>query len=266
MTRARYLLYLLLLFAPVSGLAQNGDDDREKIFDDELRSRIRADFRHHYREKPLFDVAVGFGITALLANSDADENIQRFVRDKLQGRAGDSLANVFTDTGDLAQPIFSIPIYLAAMWVGDGRTAGRAAQWGENSLRAVLIGTPELVALALIAGGQRPEEGEPGWSPFDGDNGVSGHAFYGAVPIITAARMTDKRWLKTTLYIASALPGLARVYEDKHYASQAFMGWWLAHVAARSVEHSNAGPRSNVSFAPLLLPNGGGLQVRIRFQ
>jgi hypothetical protein len=153
------------------------------------------------------------------------------------------------------------------MWLGGENRAAESAtaQWGANSLRAVLVGTPELVTLAYVSGGQRPEEGEPGWDPFDDYNGVSGHAFYGAVPIIAAANLTDKRWLRNTLYIGSTLPGLARVYEDKHYFSQVFMGWWLAYAATRTVEHTNSGRDSTVHVVPLLIPDGAGLQVRIRF-
>jgi hypothetical protein len=252
---------LLLLLSPAIAFAQTSTE--ELGFTD----LIKADFRYHYSARPLTEVAVGFGVTALLANSNADENIQRLFRDKLQGDAGDSLADLFTTVGDVAHPIYSIPIYLGTMWIGgyNGEAESAAARWGANSLRGLLIGTPELVVLERVAGGQRPEDGEPGWTPFEGDAGVSGHSFFGAVPIITAARMTDKRWLKYTLYATSTLPGLARVYDDKHYFSQAFMGWWLAYVAAKSVEHTNFGDKSTAHIMPLLYPDGGGLQVSIQF-
>lgn len=253
MIRARHWAFLLFGLTPLCGLAE----------DDSLGSQIRADFRHHYSKQPLLNVAAGFAITGVLANSAADEEVQRVFRNKLQGQAGDSMAELFTDVGDLAQPVFSIPIYLAAMWLGDAD--GARAEWGSNALRATLIGSPQLVALAYLSGGQRPEEGEPGWNPFDDYNGVSGHAFYGAVPIITAAKMTDRRWLRRTLYAVSALPGLARIYDDKHYASQAFMGWWLAWAATKTVEHTNVGTESTVRIAPQLYPDGGGLQFKLRF-
>ena len=228
---------------------------------------LKADFRYHYSSQPLTEVAVGFGVTALLANSGVDENTQRFFRDKMQGQAGDSLTKFFTGVGDVAQPLYSIPIYLAMMWAGgyNSESESVAARWAADSLRGVLIGTPELIVLGSIAGGHAPAEGEPGWRPFDSNNGVSGHAFLGAVPIITAAKMTDKRWLKYTLYTISTFPGLARIYDEKHYLSQAVMGWWLASVASRTVEHTNIGRESTVRLIPLLYPDGAGLQVSIRF-
>lgn len=238
------------------------ESDAERLAD-----LIRADFRYHYSTKPLSEVAIGFGISALLANSNADAEIREYFQDDLQNQTGDDLAELFTDVGDLAQPLFSVPIYLGAMWLGhyNGKAETAAARWGANSFRALLVGTPEFVTLAFVSGSQRPEEGEPGWDPFDDNNGVSGHAFFGAVPIITAAKLTDRRWLRNTLYVTSTLPALARVYDDKHYFSQVFMGWWLAYAAARTVEHSNSGRESAWQVSPMLVPDGGGLQVSIRF-
>jgi len=255
----------LLLLAPLCGRADSGAG--HDVFPAGLKADIAADFRYHYSSRPLMDVALGFGITGLLANSNADAEIQQFFREQLQSDTGDSLAGLFTDVGDLAQPLFSIPIYLGVMWLGDhnGTADSAGSRWAANSLRASLVGMPELVALAYLSGGQRPEEGEPGWNPFDDTNGVSGHAFFGAVPIIAAARMTDRRWLRYTLYATSTLPGFARIYEDKHYFSQAFMGWWLASVASATVAHTNAARPSNVRLMPLLYPDGAALQVSIRF-
>ena len=256
---------LTTLLVPAVGLAQTSADDIG--FMAGLAGDVRTDFRNHYQADRLGNLAIGFGVSAVIANSDADKNVQRFFNEKLSGDAGDDLADFFTRVGDVAQPLPSVPIYLGAMWLG-GYSKGAessAARWGANSLRAVVVGTPELIVLAYVTGGQRPEEGEPGWNPFDDYNGVSGHSFYGAVPIITAARMTDSRWAKYTLYAASALPGLARVYDDKHYFSQSFLGWWLAYLATETVEHTNLGEQRRVRVIPVPYPDGGGVQVTVRF-
>ncbi|MDA0707123.1 MAG: phosphatase PAP2 family protein [Proteobacteria bacterium] len=257
--------FICVLALPLFASAETNNGEGRPA--ERLADQIRADFRYHYSAKPLGEVAIGFGISALLANSNADAEIREYFQDELQNQTGDDLADLFTDVGDLAQPLFSVPIYFGTMWLGNynGKPETAAARWGANSLRAVLVGTPEFVTLAYVSGGQRPEEGEPGWDPFDDNNGVSGHAFFGAVPIITAAKLTDRRWLWNTLYVTSTLPALARVYEDKHYFSQVFMGWWLAHSAARMVEHTNSGSESAVRVSPLFVPDGGGLQVSIRF-
>jgi len=254
-----------LMLAPLGVWAQRSAAEQGSF--DGLINELRVDFRYHYSSEPLTTLAIGFGGSAILANSNADARIQQYFREQLQNNSGDRLASWFTDVGDLAQPLFSLPIYLGAMWLGDrnGEQPTALAQWGARSLRASLIGTPELVTLAYLSGGQRPEEGEPGWDPFADNNGVSGHAFYGAVPIITAARMSDKRWLRYTLYVTSTLPGLARVYEDKHYFSQAFMGWWLANLAVDSVLHTDAEQAAHLKLMPVIYSDGAGVQLSMRF-
>ena len=239
----------------------------DAAFADRLALEIRKDFREHYSRGPLTNVAIGFGVTGVLANSNFDEEVQDVFRDDLQGRLGDDLTDLFTGVGGVAQPLAAVPVYVGAMWLGNYGTDSESAagRWGNRSFRAMLIGTPQLVALSHISGGQRPEDGEPGWDPFEDDDGVSGHAFFGAVPILTAARMAEKRWLRGTLYVVSTLPGLARVYDDKHYMSQAFMGWWLARAAARTVTRTSRQSPGTARLTAVPYLDGGGLQLTMQF-
>jgi membrane-associated phospholipid phosphatase len=253
---------LVLLLASTSGVRAADDG-----FVGTLASEIRRDFREHYSRRPLINVAIGFGVSGVLANSDFDQEIQDVFRDDLQGALGDDLTDLFTAVGDVAQPLTAVPIYLGAMWLGNygDDTESAAARWGDRSLRAMLIGTPQLVALSQLSGGQRPEDGEPGWDPFAADDGVSGHAFFGAVPLLTAAAMTEKRWLRRTLYALSAMPGLARVYDEKHYMSQVFMGWWLARAATRSVLRTDRESAGAARLTAVPYADGGGLQLDVSF-
>lgn len=230
--------------------------------------QLQTDFRLHYGWRSLGNVAVGFGITGILANTDIDTEIQDVFRDDLQGGLGNDLTAFFTDVGDVAQPLPAVAIYAGAMWLGSRQDQPDTAvgRWGGHSLRAMLIGTPQLVALSHLSGGQRPEEGEAGWDPFEDDNGVSGHSFFGSLPILTAARMTERRWLRNTLFAVSVLPGLARVYDDKHYLSQAFMGWWLANASSRTVERTNRDLTRRAALEPVLLEDGVGFQIAGRFR
>ena len=257
----------LLLTLAMPFIAFADEQAEEGGFFDSLGEDIRADFRYHYSRGPLLQVTAGFAVGGVLANTDADQNIQDFFNDDLSGSTGDNLSDFFTGVGDLAQPLYSFPIYLGAMWLGDYSqdSESAVARWGAASMRAGLIGAPEVLVLSNVAGGNRPEEGEPGWSPFDGDDGVSGHAFFGAVPFITAANQTDRRWLKYTLLVTSTLPGLARVYDDQHYFSQSLIGWWIAYVSAKSVNHTDIGRRQSISVSPVSYSDGAGLQVAFTF-
>ncbi len=232
----------------------------------QLSAELQADFRYHYSWEPLRDVLLGFGVAAIVANGEIDDRVQEVFRDKLNGEAGGKFATFFNDFGDAAQPLSVLPVYLGAMWLGGygADTDSGVARWGGDSLRAMLVASPQLVVLSHVSGGQRPEEGNSGWNEFEDDNGVSGHAFYGAVPILSAARLVERRWLKYSLYAVSTLPGFARVHSDKHYFSQSLMGWWLAYTATRSVQQTNR-LRSEILLTPVALEDGFSLQFSKRF-
>jgi len=107
-------------------------------------------------------------------------------------------------------------------------------------------------------------EGSSHWSPFEGDNGVSGHSFLGAVPFIVAAQMSSSLYSKIPLYLASTLVGLSRINDDLHYLSQVALGWSLAYLAAASVDQTELEKR-NLSIVPAFSPRGVGLQVVLRY-
>lgn len=232
----------------------------------QLSGELQADFRYNYSWEPLRDIVLGFGVAAIVANGHIDDRVQEIFRDKLNGEAGGNVATFFNNFGDAAQPLSVLPIYLGAMWLGGygADTDSGVARWGGDSLRAMLVASPQLVVLSHVSGGQRPEEGNSGWNEFEDDNGVSGHAFYGAVPILSAARLVERRWLKYSLYAVSTLPGFARVHSDKHYFSQSLMGWWLAYTATRSVQQTNR-LRSETLLMPVALQDGFSLQLSKRF-
>jgi len=122
----------------MSGLAQTGSDGVG--FFKSLASDVRADFHYHYSSQALKKIVPGLGASAVLANTDADENIQRFFNDKVTGETGDDLSDLFTSIGDVAQPLYSMPIYLGAMWLGGYNSATESS-------------------LAHVTGGQRPDGG-----------------------------------------------------------------------------------------------------------
>ena len=92
---------------------------------------------------------------------------------------------------------------------------------------------------------------------------MSGHAFMGAIPFLSAAKMTEDPYLKATFYVASTLPGLSRITDDDHYPSQVLLGWWIAYLAASAVDEVNIS-RSHVSIFPMMIPDGAGVGIEFR--
>ena len=77
-------------------------------------------------------------------------------------------------------------------------------EWGSRSLRTFAVGAPPLYVLQLATGASRPADGHGShWHWFNDNNGVSGHAFIGAVPFLAAAEMVENPWAKGSLYVCS---------------------------------------------------------------
>jgi len=114
----------------------------------------------------------------------------------------------------------------------------------------------------VCLGGDRPHDESIGsrWRPFQYGHGVSGHAFVGAVPFITAAQMAENPWLKGGLYCLSVLPGWSRIEHDKHYLSQVGLGWWLAYLACSAVDTTGQ-PARPYAVAPVITPEFVGVNV-----
>ncbi len=142
-----------------------------------------------------------------------------------------------------------------------GRVGGAGGGWWRRTPRGYLVGAPPLYYLQQLTGGGRPGELEgSSWQPFEGNHGISGHAFMGAVPFLTAARQADGRWLKAGAIALSLLPAWARLEEAEHFPSQVALGWLLAWEATGAV----AGvPERAVAVLPLAAPGGGGVAVRV---
>lgn len=226
---------------------------------------IVSDYRQFYSVEGLLWLSGGLGAGALMANTGFDEY---FLRDIYLENVVHAPTHEYYEK--LHQPkflgdgLYTIPAFaiaaLAEPLIDDLPLGFETAQWGQRSLRTILVGGPPMLGLQLLTGASRPGEttADSRWKPFQDNNGVSGHSFMGAIPFISAAKMTDNPWLKGGLYVASAIPGLSRVNDDNHYLSQAFLGWWIAYLAASAVDRSHD-PDANrrVFFYPQ--PGGIGL-------
>ena len=135
-----------------------------------------------------------------------------------------------------------------------------------RTTRAYLVGAPPVLFMQSCLGGSRPGERDDAsfWRPFDDDNGASGHAFVGAVPFLTAARMTEDRRVKACWYALSVLPAWSRaVNDDSHYLSQVGLGWWMAYLACESVDRTEKAPGC-VTVTPIAQPGMVGVGIVVR--
>lgn len=161
-------------------------------------------------------------------------------------------------------PLYGITM-LAGTFADDNSAVGITGDWGERSLRAILVGGPPMLLLQEVTGGSRPDETSHNsdWAFWHDNNGVSGHSFMGAIPFITAAQMTENRLFKGTFYAVSTLTGLSRVNDDAHYPSQVLLGWWMAYLAVSSVSQTELDDQA-YRIVPLPIANGAGIGIEFR--
>ncbi len=233
---------------------------------EELRCNIRSDYRNYYSWITMRDLLLGVAFASPLANTSLDDNFQGWYQRDVRSPDTDSFCSFWKTFGE--GQIY-IPAFAGLMVVGkmfeDRPLLGGAGEYGDRVTRAYLVGAPPMLFMQFLLGGSRPGEAnvESRWKPLDDNNSVSGHAFIGAVPFITAAKMTENPWLKGTFYACSTFTAWSRINDDDHYLSQAFLGWWMAYLACRAVDDTEHADRC-YEFTPLATPEMTGMGVVVQ--
>jgi membrane-associated phospholipid phosphatase len=202
---------------------------------------------------------------ALVANTALDQNMQNWYQKHIRTTQTDDVAKVAKFFGEGK---YIIPLSFASAVAGTYFVKIPViGSWGRYTFRSYLVGGPALVVLQRLTGGSRPGEREENsrWNPLKDDNGVSGHAFVGAVPFLVLAHMNEQKPLfKYLFYAASFFPALSRINDNMHYPSQAALGWYLAWEATGSVWESTR-KKKKLSVVPIMGINSYQVHLQIRW-
>ncbi len=256
----------------VDEVAGQLDKPAISVREDELPwQAVLGDYQSFYSPGGMGDLVIGLGVGGLMAHT----NIDSFINDDLyqetiRSANSDEFLELFHEPKIFGEGKYMLPAYatlaLARDWIEPLPGGAQLGEWGERSWRTVLTGGPAVLVLQRVLGGSRPGESESGshWKPFEDNNAVSGHAFMGAVPFLSAAAMTDRPGIKLLCYAGSVLPALSRINDEGHYPSQAFLGWYLAFLASRAVDRV---PHltSRWKLLPWIGPDRTGVQWEWRF-
>ena len=229
---------------------------------------LRDDYRNFYTESDLQFAVMGLAIGATFAHTDIDEDFRNWWQDDVRSNAWGDFSNFAKPLGDGHISVAIMGAALVGGALADETRLGSATNtWGNRSLRAVAVGAPPLLLLQVATGAGRPGDStaESDWRPFQDGNGVSGHAFMGAVPFIVAAQMTDNPLLSGLWYTGSMMTGISRINDDDHYLSQVVLGWWLAKMACDAVDKTEGRKVKQSKIVPLLGAGGTvgvGLELR----
>lgn len=256
MAQLRQVFLLLFLLFPMHFLAA---EKSEAAFVRNIAATILTDYSSFYSIKNLPYLFGGLGVSGILANTNADLRIQDWFQESVRNKRTDQFSKVVKPIGGKYEPV---GIYAGAAILGylaRHTTSGTTAhEWGSKSLRAIIVGAPLVGVLQYGLGSSRPTERGSEWRPFQDTNGVSGHAFMGAIPFLTAAGMVESVYLKTVFYMASAATGLSRINDNKHYLSQALAGWWIACLAVKGLDIAK---KPKAALNPTFLPDGWAMQL-----
>ncbi len=242
---------------------------------------LREELRLYCKSLPSFyawDNALNFGVAlavaAPLANTSVDWDFRSWYQDDVRSTESDDFASACKTFGEGAQ---MLPLiiglgmayrYLKVDCGWEQKQFDLTGEWASRSARAVFVGFPTLLVGQVVLGSGRPDDGPDAsyWDPFKSSHGISGHAFIGAIPFITAAQMTDRVWLKTIFYGGSMLTGWSRINDDAHFLSQVILGWYLAYLSCRSISRiENPHFGRGLTVFPVLDSRMSGLGVMYRY-
>lgn len=228
--------------------------------------RVLDDYRNFYDCHTLGLLALGIGVAAPIANTNIDREFGEHYQDSVRNQFTDDLASFFKVFGE-GKYMLPATAGLTAVYymLPESPFTEIPGQWAEQSLRAYLVGGPPMYFTQMALGAGRPGESihSSRWTPFKDNNAVSGHAFMGAVPFLTAANMTDRPVLKAGFYVLSTMTAWSRVNDNAHFLSQAALGWWFAFLATQAVHQTDEDARYRI--VPMAMSDGMGMGVEYRF-
>ncbi|WP_353777212.1 phosphatase PAP2 family protein [Winogradskyella sp. 3972H.M.0a.05] len=193
--------------------------------------------------RPLYwegDDGLRFGATIALTSTlyIFDDNIRReFQHHK------DKVPNIFLEYGRRSGSPqvnygFTGAVYLTGLF-----TRNEKLRRTGTLLISSATATGFLQQLAKSATGRaRPGEnfGKNHFRPFGGSSAYrsfpSGHSVLTFTNAHAIAKQFDSWWVKAPIYTVGLIPGLSRIYEDAHWASDVFLSWVMSYFIVEAID------------------------------
>jgi len=238
-------------------------------FGNRERDRIFTDYANLYNQHNVLNFGVALLGAGVLANTKMDGNFQRWYGNQVRSGSSDELSKVAKTFGEGQYFIPAMAVSAFTYRFLQEKPVISECVLGEftdRTFRGYLVGAPALLTLQPLLGAGRPSNGPSYWRPFQNANAVSGHAFMGAVPFITAAQMTDRPVVKGLLYALSGFTAWSRVNDDAHYLSQALLGWYLAYLSVRAVSATESMSRLPRGLTIFPVSEAGSAGIGLYYQ
>jgi hypothetical protein len=228
-----------------------------------FKDKVLNDYTNFYRLDHFTRIAGIGALAGVTANTYIDQEINDWYQEDVRSERTNKFSKIakHADEGK-----YLLPLSILASQVINFDSNSQIGDWGSDVARAYTLGLPFILSSQYIAGASRPNERDgSNWRPFNDSNGVSGHAFVGAVPFLAVAKSTDNDYLKYFAYFASGLTAWSRVNDQAHYASQSILGWYFAYEVMAVIHETNSTNNKKVNYSILPIMDGDNLGVSVRF-
>lgn len=205
-----------------------------------LGEKIGEDYKNFYTRSHGFYYLSSVVLAGLFANTKADESISSFYQGKIRSQETDVISSYLKPLGNRSTMVGFLGVFFVLKAFDRLTRNIFPSIFVERVSRMLFVGVPVLLLTQIALGGTRPSALEPHshWEPFQNSYAVSasGHSFFGALPFLALATMTDSFFLRLVLIAASTLTAFSRLNDHQHYFSQIFLGWSLAFLSFDAVD------------------------------
>jgi len=212
-------------------------------------------------------LTASFVVAASVGMYAYDQDIKEWFQDK-RNSTTDNLAKVFTPIGN---PLFAVPAMGLVYLYGEHRQSEKAKRIGLLGVESIVLSGVFTGALKFATHRPRPDTGERynKWeaSRFFSTDNLSFPSLHTSTAFSMAkvlAAEADNPYVTPVVYALASLVGLARLNDNDHWASDAFVGAAIGYFTAAAVLrcHQRQFP---VAILPSVSRDGGGVLLAYRY-
>jgi len=235
-----------------------------KSYFSDSKDVVTAPFR--WNKKHWITTTAVVGTTVFLITQD--DNIQDFFQQN-RNYYTDNASKYFFDP--LGKGYYSLPLLGILYLKGIFKEDVRAETTALNGVKAFVISGIIAKIIKQLTHRHRPNQDEIS-DPWNWDGPISdteynsfpsGHTVSGfSIAAVLASSYKDKKWIPVLSYSLATINGLARINDNKHWASDVFMGAVLG-IAIGKLVYNNSQKNDKIKIIPSSTKNSVGLSLLI---
>lgn len=195
-----------------------------------------------------------------------DQDLKEWFQDKRNSTTND-IAKIFNNIGN---PLYAVPAMGLIYIYGEHQESEKAKRIGLLGIESIALSGAFTTAIKFATQRSRPDSGER-YNKWDGPGFSTDNLSFPSLHTSTAFSMakviaseTDSPYIAPVVYGIASLVGLARLNDNEHWSSDAFIGAAIGYFTATAVlrYHKQSSP---VSLMPSVSHDGCGVLVVYRY-